>query len=192
MKLKALLLTLCTAGLMVSVAVAASPQDKGGKPGQGKSDPVVQATTGTSTGEREHGKGAAKGHEKKDRACKSARKLQFQGEFVAAGAGGFAMTVKKGNHHAKALVGKQVSILVDAKTRFHGKKKALADLVAGDRLTVQADACRADATPGQAAATSFLARKVGVKGAKSGDDDKDETTTTSTSSTTTTGTTTGS
>ncbi|HXH87695.1 MAG TPA: hypothetical protein VNI55_03720 [Gaiellaceae bacterium] len=193
--MKALLLTLFTAGLMVSVAVAASPQDKGGpgkgKPEKGKPGAVASTTTGTTTGESEPGKG--KGSDKA-RACKNARKLQFHGEFVAAGAGGFAMTVKKGNRHARALAGKQVSVLVDAKTRFHGKKRTLAALVAGDRLSVQASACKNDA-----AANTLLARKVGVKGAKSDakddedDEDDDETTTGSTTTTsTTTATTTGS
>ena len=196
MKLKALLLALFTAGLLVSVAVAAQPQ-KGG-PGKGKpgtTDATTTATTGTTTGEQAKGKGHGKGHDKAA-ACKPKRKLELHGDFVAAGAGGFAMTVKKGNRHAKELAGKQVSVLVDAKTRFHGKKKSLDALVAGDRLMVQAHACRADAAAG-----SILARKVGVKGAKSGEDknadededeDADEDDKTTTTTTTTTGTATGS
>jgi hypothetical protein len=189
MKLKAFLLALCTAGFAVSIAVAATPAAvEHGKPTTGAT------TTGTTTGE--HGKG--KGHAKAV-ACKPQRKLVLHGEFVAAGAGGFAMSVKKGNHGAKGLAGKQVNVLVDTKTHFHGAKRKLEELAAGDRLVVQALACRADAPAGQADTSSILARKVGVKGPKADKanedekDEKDEQTTTGTSTEgTTTGTTTGS
>jgi hypothetical protein len=200
MKLKALLLALCTAGFAVSIAVAASPAAvEKGKPGAAATS-TESTSTGTTTDG--HGKGKGKGHSKAA-ACKPNRKLELQGEFVAAGAGGFAMTVKHANKGAKALAGKQVSVLVDAKTHFHGAKHKLADLVAGDRLMVQAFACKAaESAAGQtataetpAATTSILARKVGVKGAKAAKpededdekDDKDETTTESTSTGTTTG-----
>jgi hypothetical protein len=198
MKLKALLLALCTAGFAVSIAVAASPAAvEKGKPGAAATS---TGTTSTGTTTEEHGKGkGSKGHGKAA-ACKPNRKLELQGEFVAAGAGGFAMTVKHANKGAKSLAGKQVSVLVDAKTHFHGAKRKLADLVAGDRLMVQAFACKAaEPAAGQtataetpAAPTSILARKVGVKGAKAAkpeDEDKDDETTTGA---TTTGTTTGS
>jgi hypothetical protein len=173
MKLKALLLALCTAGFAVSIAVAASPAAVAeGKPSAGAT--TTEATsTGTTTGD--HGK--AKGHAKA-KACKPARKLLLRGEFVAAGSGGFALAVQKGNHGAKAFAGKQVSVLVDDKTRFHGQKRKLADLAAGDRLVVQGFACKADAAAG-----SMLARKVGVRAAKPDapkDDEQDETTTSGT------------
>jgi hypothetical protein len=181
MKLKAFLLALCTAGFAVSIAVAASPAAvEHGKPGGA----ATTGTTSTETTAGGHGK-SGKGHAKAA-ACKPHRKLVLQGEFVAAGAGGFAMSVKKGNHGAKGLAGKQVSILVDAKTHYHGAKRKLEDLAAGDRLVVQALACRADAPAGQAATeptTSILARKVGVKGPKADkahEDDQDEQTTTGT------------
>src|SRR5215210_6043715 len=107
MKLKAFLLALCTAGFAVSIAVAASPAAvEHGKPGGA----ATTGTTSTETAPGEHGK-SGKGHAKAA-ACKPHRKLVLQGEFVAAGAGGFAMSVKKGNHGAKGLAGKQVSILV--------------------------------------------------------------------------------
>ena len=176
MKLKAFLLALCTAGFAVSIAVAASPAAvEHGKPSTGAT------STGTTTSES----GQAKGHGK-ERACKPARKLLLKGEFVAAGGGGFALAVQKGNHGAKAFAGKQVSVLVDGKTRFHGHKRKLADLAAGDRLVVQGYACKADAVAG-----SMLARKVGVRAAKAAeqdagqDKDGDETTTTETTGTTT-------
>ncbi len=162
MKLKALLLALCTAGFAVTLAFAASPApNENGKPRTGS------ASTGTT------GKHEDKADRKADR-CKPARKLELKGEFVAAGSGGFAMTVKKGNRGAKAFTGRQATVLVDAKTRFHGAKRALANLVVGDRLMVQGFACKADAVAG-----SLLARKVGVKGAAKAEQDevdKDEAT----------------
>ena len=177
MKPKAFLLALCTAGFAVSIAVAASPAAVDhGKPGRGATI-TGTSSTGTTTGE--HGKS---GEREKGRAkaagCKPHRKLLLRGDFVASGTGGFAMTVKRGNHGAKALAGKQVSVLVDAKTHFHGAKKTLEALAAGDRLVVQAFACKAAAPAGQAATASILARKVGVKGPKADevheDDDADE------------------
>ena len=182
MKLKAFLLALCTAGLAVSIAVAASPAAaEHGKPGGA----TTTGTSSTETTTGEHGK-SGKGHAKAA-ACKPHRKLMLQGEFVAAGSGGFALAVTQGNHGARGLKGKQVSILVDAKTHFHGAKKKLEDLAAGDRLVVQALACRADAPAGQAETASILARKVGVKGPKADKTHEDEQ-----EEETTTGTTTGS
>jgi hypothetical protein len=153
MKLKALLLALFTAGFAVSVAVAASPASVD----QGKSTPTTSTSTDGSTTSASHGKG--KGHAKAA-ACKPARKIVVTGEFVAPGAGGFAMKVTGGNKPAKAWKDKQATVLVDDKTKFNGKKK-LADLVAGDRLNVQGYACKADVAAG-----SLLARKVRSKSPK--------------------------
>ena len=47
------------------------------------------------------------------------------------------MKVTGGNKPAKAWKDKQATVLVDDKTRFNGKKRKLADLVAGDRVNVQ-------------------------------------------------------
>jgi hypothetical protein len=176
MKLKALLLALFTAGFAVSIAVAASPAAvEKGKP------TVSTSTDGTSTATAHKGKG--KGLAKAP-ACKPAKKIVVTGEFVAAGAGGFAMKVTGGNKAAKAWKDKQATVLVDEKTRFNGKKKKLADLAAGDRVNVQGYACKSDAVAG-----SLLARKVTGKAPK-GADDGDSTTTTGTTTTGTTTTTT--
>ncbi len=188
MKLKALLLALFTAGFAVSVAVAASPAPSDhGKP------VVATATEGTTTGsttsEAEHGKS----HAKKDETCKKSRKIVVKGEFVAAGAGGFALKVSGGNRSAKAWKDKQATVLVDDETKFNGKKHQLADLVAGDRVNVQGYACKADVAAG-----TLLARKVTTKGPKDAKEDDDEKSTTTvttaakttTAATTTTGTTT--
>jgi len=175
MKLKALLLALFTAGFAVSIAVAASPAatDKG-KP------TVATATDGTTTGATTTSEAKqGKGHAKKAEKCKPAKKIVATGEFVAAGGGGFAMKVTGGNKAAKAWKDKQATVLVDDKTKFNGKKRKLADLVAGDRVNVQGYACKADVAAG-----SLLARKVTSKAPKGADDGDDEGTTTSTSTTT--------
>jgi hypothetical protein len=175
MKLKALLLALFTAGFAVSVAVAASPG-----PVTDGTPTVATATDGTTTSEVKHGKGHAKKAEK----CKPSKKIVVTGEFVAAGAGGFAMTVKGGNKPAKPWKDKQATVLVDDKTKFNGKKHELADLVAGDRVNVQGYACKADVAAG-----SLLARKVTSKGPKvakeeAKEEDDEESTTTEAAKTT--------
>jgi hypothetical protein len=169
MKLKALLLALFTAGFAVSVAVAASPASVDqGKPAPTTSTSTDGTTTSASKGKR-HAKAAA---------CKPARKIVVTGEFVAPGAGGFALKVTGGNKPAKAWKDKQATVLVDDKTRFNGEKKKLADFVAGDRLNVQGYACKADVAAG-----SLLARKVTSKAPKVAEE---ETTTTAATETVTT------
>ena len=169
MKLKALLLALFTAGFAVSIGVAASPATSN----EGTST-VATATDGTTTSEAKHGKGQAKKAEK----CKPSKKVVVTGEFVAAGAGGFALKVSGGNKPAKAWKGKQATVLVDDKTRFNGKKHKLADLAAGDRVNVQGYACKADVAAG-----TLLARKVTTKAPKGAKEDDDESTTTAATTT---------
>jgi hypothetical protein len=132
MKTMALMFSLLAAGLGASFALA-SP---GHGHGHGKSDPTT-ATSTTSTTE----------------ACKPTVSYVLNGTFVAAGADGssFSMKVAHANHPAKAL-GASPTMSVDAKTRIvrNGKKAALADLRAGDRLSVQARGCKslaADSAP---------------------------------------------
>ena len=181
MKLKALLLALFVAGFAVSVALAGSPART--NPSTTGTDTSATTATSTTNGK---GKGKAKGLAKAP-ACKPARKLVLKGEYVSGGPAGFALKVTGGNKPAKAWRGKQATVLVDTKTRVHGAKRELAALAAGDRLTVQGFACKADAAAGTA-----LARKVGVKGAKGAEDGSTTTTTSTTGTTTTAGTTTGS
>lgn len=169
MKLKTLLVALAVAALVASVAVAAPPTDKG-KPG-----PSV-ATTATT----ESGKDKAKA---KGPVCKPGRSLVLKGEFVSVGDTGFAMLVKSGNAAAKPFVGKQLTVAVEASTRF--TKAKLADLKPGDKLQVQGYACKSDA-----AALTAVARRVTAKAPKAGGGDDTATTTTGTPTTTTTGTTT--
>ena len=170
MKLKALLLALFTAGFAVSIAVAASPAATNeGTP------TVATVTDGTTTSEAKHGKSEAKKAEK----CKPSKKIVVTGEFVAAGAGGFAMKVNGGNKPAKAWKGKQATVLVDDKTRFNGKKHKLADLVAGDRVNVQGYACKADVAAG-----TLLARKVTTKAPKGAKEEHEDESTTTAATTT--------
>ena len=134
MKLKALLLALFTAGFAVSIAVAASPAaiDNKGKP------TTSTSTDGSTTSASHEARARARATDEASvttprRRASAAKKIVVTGEFVAAGAGGFAMKVTGGNKAAKAWKDKQATVLVDDKTRFNGKKHALADLVAGDR-----------------------------------------------------------
>ena len=184
MKLKSLLLALFTAGFAVSIAVAASPAAvEKGKPTVSVAATGTDTTGATTTSESKKGKGHAK---KAAVACKPAAKILLKGEFVAAAANGFAMTVSGGNKPAKAWKGKQATVLVDDKSKFKGKKRSLAELAAGDRLNVQGYACKADVAAG-----TVLARMVMSKGPKGADDDEAGTTTGATTTTaTTTGTTT--
>lgn len=167
MKLKVLLVALAAAGLAVSVAIAAPPPGKSGS---------STASTTTSESGKSKGKGPV---------CKPGRSLVLKGDFVSAGGAGFALLVKSGNGAAKPFVGKQLTVAVEAATKF--TKAKLADLKAGDKVMVQGYACKADA-----AALSAVARRVTAKGPKAADDDDKGSTTTGTTTTggTTTGTTT--
>jgi hypothetical protein len=167
MKTKILVASLLVFGLVASMAVAA-PAEKG----RGRNGSTT-STTSTTSG----GPGKSKGKAKQ--ACKPSRSVVLRGEFVASGAGGFAMDVKGGNKVGKSLVGKQVTVLVDehTKLRRHGKAE-LADFVAGDRLKVQGKACKVDAV-----AMTVLARRVVGKPAKAEQDGETTTTTTTTSTT---------
>ncbi len=197
MKLKSLLLALFTAGFAVSIAVAATPAAVDNK---GKPTTSTSTDGSTTSASHEKGKVRSKGHSDRgkrhhsEKACKRGKKLVVTGEFVAAGPGGFAMKITGGNKAGKAWKDKQATVLVDDKTRFKGKKHALAELVAGDRVHVQGFACKADVAAG-----SLLARKVTTKRPKGAEDGGSTTTTTTTTAastttaatTTNTGTTTG-
>jgi hypothetical protein len=187
MKLKAFILTLFLAAATASVALA----DDGH--GKGKGHDAVAASTSTTgsttttTGD-EHGKSdehkadAAKKHD----ACKPSFSLNLQGTVAAAPtATSVAVLVVKGNGHAKALAGKQVTVDAStAKVVKQGQKK-LADLVAGDRVEVKARACaNADLTTLSLVATQIVV--LGAKGKDDDDDDHAKPVSSSTSTTTTT------
>ena len=115
MKLKVLLVGLVAASLGVSVAVAAPP------PGKGK--PLA-------TGE----------------GCKPKVTVVLKGTLAGVSGSALSVNVTSGNRWGRAYVpSSQLSILVneDTKVRRQGKK-TLGDLLPGDRVLVQARACKAD------------------------------------------------
>jgi hypothetical protein len=68
----------------------------------------------------------------------------LKGTFVSGGGTSFTMDVKQSNFHARDLVGEPLTLMVDDKTKFRRKGHAeLSDFEAGDRLNVQARACKA-------------------------------------------------
>src|SRR5262245_40890417 len=113
MKAKTLLVALFVAGLTVSVAFAAPGPSNHGK---GDATTTTSTSAGTTTGDEEHGTGKAAGHGKKD--CWPRRAVVLRGDFVGPGAGGFALQVKGGNKFGRSLAGKQVTVLVDEKTKI--------------------------------------------------------------------------
>jgi len=150
MRVRSFVFAVVMAGVAASVAVAAPPAGKGKPP-----------TTGPG--------------------CKPRIMVVLQGALATtpgASATSISVTVTHANHHglAFAKAAQPLTILVDAKTvvRRQGKK-TLADLVAGDRVLVQARACKADlannATP-QLTASRIIAHPAKTQGA-GGSDEKD-------------------
>jgi hypothetical protein len=121
MKRIALLLALFCLGLTTaSFAVA-----KDG-PGKGKGKGKKTATTSTDPA-----------------TCHPKISVILKGTFVSGGGTSFTMDVTRSNFHAKELVGDSLTLTVDDKTKFRRKGHAeLSDFEAGDRLNVQARACK--------------------------------------------------
>src|SRR5438874_13771036 len=122
MKRIVLLIALFVLGLAAaSFAVAKPPAGKG----QNGGSTTTSTTTDPAT-------------------CHPKVSVILKGDFVSGGGDSFSMAVKHSNFHGRDLVGKAVTLQVDAKTRFkrNGPVK-LADFKAGDRLNVQARACKA-------------------------------------------------
>ena len=79
----------------------------------------------------------------------------LKGTFVSGGGTSFTMDVKRSNFHAKELVGEALTLTVDDKTKFRRKGHAeLSDFEAGDRLNVQARACKAKKQKNKTATTT--------------------------------------
>jgi hypothetical protein len=125
MKRIALLLVLFCLGLTTaSFAVA-----KDG-PGKGKGKGKKTGTTSTTSSD--------------PATCHPKISVILKGTFVSGGGTSFTMDVMRSNFHAKELVGEALTLMVDAKTKFRRKGPAeLSDFEAGDRLNVQARACKA-------------------------------------------------
>jgi hypothetical protein len=108
------------------------------------------------------------------------------GDFVSGGGDSFTMDVKHANAHGRLYVGKPLMLKVDTTTSFKRNGPAkLSDFKAGDRLNVQARACKAskNASAGSnAAPPAMLAKRVTGHPAKASgsDDDGDGSGTTTT------------
>jgi hypothetical protein len=139
MKLGTLIVSACVAGLVVSSALATPPT------GKGKPDPAAkQATTG---------KPAPTGAN-----CRPKVMVVLKGKLTSASTVSLAMSVSSANHWGRAwatLGAATVAIDTTTTVRRNGKK-LVTDLVAGDRLLVQAKACKADLTSSTAPALTGL------------------------------------
>ena len=128
MKLRILLVAALSAGLAASAAVASPPLDKGKKP----------PTTGEG--------------------CKPKVTVVLKGTVIGEPAATLSMTVTRSNRWGRAyVVATQTIVNVDDKTKVRRKgKKTIDALESGDRVLVQARACKAeladDATPALTAA----------------------------------------
>jgi hypothetical protein len=155
MKKIAILLALFCLGLMTaSLAVAKAPPGKGKPEGKGKK--TTTASTDPAT-------------------CKPKISVILKGTFVSGGGTSFTMDVTQSNFHGRDLVDSSLALTVDDKTKFRRNGHAeLADFKAGDRLNVQARACKKpkSTAQGQAPAAepaAMLAKRVTGHPAKASD-----------------------
>lgn len=154
MKLRSLLVMLTLAAVTVSVAVAAPPPGKGKPPAPGQENGGTTATLGK-------GKPSTTVV-----ACRPRVAIVLKGTLSSAPTvsdTSIAVNVTSSNHHGAsyAKASQPTAILVDSRTvvRRQGKKR-LTDLVAGDRVLVQARVCKADLADGgvpQLTATRIVA-----------------------------------
>jgi hypothetical protein len=125
MKRIGVLLALFCLGLLTASLAVAKPPGKGKPEGKGKKT----TTTSTSSTDPE--------------TCHPKISVILKGKFVSGGGTSFTMEVTQSNYHGRDLVGKPLSLNVDEKTRFVRRGPAeLSDFEAGDRLNVQARACK--------------------------------------------------
>jgi hypothetical protein len=113
--------------------------------------------------------------------CRPKISVIVKGDYLSGGGDSFSMDVKHSNFHGRDLVGKPLTLMVDEKTSFKRNGPAkLTDFKAGDRLNVQARACKAKkGAPKDAAPPALLAKRVtGHPAKKPGDESPPATTTT--------------
>jgi hypothetical protein len=164
MKRIAFLLVLFALGLSAASFAAAKPP-----PGKGKDK---SSTSTSTTADSEN--------------CRPKVSVILKGDFVSGGGDSFTMDVKHANSHGRTYVGKPLTLKVDSKTSFKRNGPAkLSDFEAGDRLNVQARACKAKKNApasSNAAPPAMLARRVTGHPAKASgsDDDGDGSGTTTT------------
>jgi hypothetical protein len=104
----------------------------------------------------------------------------LKGDFISGGGTSFSMNVKHSNFHGRDLVGKPLTLMVDDKTSFKRNGPAkLSDFKSGDRLNVQARACKAKkGAPKDSNPPALLAKRVTGHPAQSSDGSTTTTTTT--------------
>jgi hypothetical protein len=128
MKPRALLATLVVAGVAASAVVGAPPPGKGKPPATGAG-------------------------------CKPTVTVVLKGALTSVSTTVLGVSVKQANRHGRAYVtaAQPTSVLVntDTKVRRQGKK-TLADLLAGDRVVVQARVCKKDLANGAAPALTAV------------------------------------
>ncbi len=138
MKLRTLIALAAAALIATSAAAAGTHAGPGPGPGQG--------SRATRSRAFEHGRHGSRGPAGAQ-ACRG-RSLLLGGVYVsgsagADGTGSFVLDVKRASRLGKRLVGTQVTVSVDARTRFHrGGRATLADLQANDLVGVVARACK--------------------------------------------------
>jgi hypothetical protein len=127
MKRIALVLALFCLGLVTaSLAVAKAPPGKGKLEDKGKGKKTTTSSTATDLEN-----------------CKPKVSVILKGKFVSGGGSSFTIDVSKSNFHGKEFSGTSLTLMVDDKTRFVRQGPAeLSDFEAGDRLNVQARACK--------------------------------------------------
>jgi hypothetical protein len=144
MKRFTVLLALFCAGLLAASLAAAKPPPGKGKP-EGKGKKTTTSSTDPET-------------------CKPKISVILKGTFASGGGTSFSMNVTQSNFHGRDLVDTAVKLMVDDKTMFRRMGHAeLADFEAGDRLNVQARACKKqkNAAPAPTAqAPAMLAKRV--------------------------------
>jgi hypothetical protein len=123
MKRFPVLLALFCAGLLAASLAAAKPPPGKGKP-EGKGKKTTTASTDPAT-------------------CKPKISVILKGTFASGAGTSFSMNVTQSNFHGRDLVGQPLTLTVDDKTMFRRNGHAeLSDFMAGDRLNVQARACK--------------------------------------------------
>jgi hypothetical protein len=163
MKRLPVFLALFCAGLLAASLAAAKPPVGKGKP-EGKGKKTTTSSTDPAT-------------------CKPKISIILKGKFVSGAGTSFTMDVTQANAHGRDLAGKPLTLNVDDKTRFVRRgPAALADFEAGDRLNVQARACKkqknAAAAPAAGPTVPMLAKRVVGRPANPAETSGDSTTTT--------------
>jgi hypothetical protein len=121
MKRIVLFISLFALGLAVASFAVAKPP-----PGTGNSPSASTTTTTANPG-----------------TCHPKISVILKGDFLSGGGTSFSMDVKHSNFHGRDLVGKPLTLMVDDHTSFNRNGPAeLSDFKAGDRLNVQARACK--------------------------------------------------